>query len=97
MIWFAVGLFVAALLAWGVPTLLARRSGQAPPPWVGVVVAVVAVALAGASVCAGVPGRRGRVEGGLDRQLLPRRRSPRKARVRRRAERHGSLVLIKPF
>ncbi len=47
----AIGLFVAALLAWGVPTLLARRSGrQAPPPWVGVVVAVVAVALSAASV-----------------------------------------------
>jgi hypothetical protein len=50
MLWFAIGLFVAALLAWGVPTLLTRNSRQAPPPWVGVVVAVVAVALAGASV-----------------------------------------------
>jgi hypothetical protein len=50
MIWFAVGLFVASVLAWGVPTLLARRSRQSPPPWVGVVVAVVAVGLAGASV-----------------------------------------------
>lgn len=50
MLWFAIGLFVAALLAWGVPTLITRRSGQAPPPWVGVVVAVVAVVLAGASV-----------------------------------------------
>jgi len=50
MLWFAIGLFVAALLAWGVPTLLTRNSRQAPPPWVGVVVAVVAIALAGASV-----------------------------------------------
>ena len=50
MLWFAVGLFIASLLAWGVPTFLNRRSRQAPPPWVGVVVAVIAVALAGASV-----------------------------------------------
>lgn len=50
MLIFAIGLFVGALIAWGVPTLLLRRSRQAPPPWVGVVVAVVAVALAGASV-----------------------------------------------
>ena len=49
MIWFAAGLFVAAVLAWGVPILMDRRSGGAPP-WVGVVVAVVAIALAGASV-----------------------------------------------
>jgi hypothetical protein len=50
MIWFAIGLFVASLLAWGVPVLLARRSKDAPPPWVGVVVAVVAVALSAAAV-----------------------------------------------
>jgi hypothetical protein len=50
MLWFAIGLFVAALLAWGIPTLLTRNSSKPPPPWVGVVVAVVAVALAGASV-----------------------------------------------
>jgi len=50
MIWFAIGLFVAALLAWGVPKLLARRSKDSPPPWVGVVVAVVAVVLSGAAV-----------------------------------------------
>ena len=49
MIWFAAGLFVAAVLAWGVPILMARRAGGAPP-WVGVVVAVVAIALAAASV-----------------------------------------------
>ncbi len=49
MIWFAIGLFVAALLAWGVPTLVVRRTRQAPAPWVGVVVAVVAVVLAGAA------------------------------------------------
>ena len=49
MLWFAIGLFVAALLAWGVPTLIVRRSKQAPPPWVGVVVAIVAVVLAGAA------------------------------------------------
>ena len=50
MIWFAIGLFVASLLAWGVPTLIVRRTKQAPAPWVGVVVAVVAVVLAGAAV-----------------------------------------------
>jgi len=50
MLYFAAGLFVAALIAWGVPTLLTRNSRKAPPPWVGVVVAVIAVALAGASV-----------------------------------------------
>ena len=50
LLWFVIGLFVASLLAWGVPTLLSRRSGQAPPPWVGVVVAIIAIALAGASV-----------------------------------------------
>lgn len=49
MTWFAGGLFVAALLAWGVPTMMARRSHEGPP-WVGVVVAIVAVVLAGASV-----------------------------------------------
>jgi len=49
MIWFSAALFLAALLAWGVPTMMARRSGGAPP-WVGVVVAVVAVVVAGASV-----------------------------------------------
>ena len=49
MLWFAIGLFVAALLAWGVPTLIVRRTRQAPAPWVGVVVAVVAVVLAGAA------------------------------------------------
>lgn len=50
MLWFAVGLFVAAVLAWGVPTLIVRRTKQAPAPWIGVVVAVVAVVLAGAAV-----------------------------------------------
>ncbi len=50
MFYFAVGLFFAALLAWGIPTALTRRGGQVPPPWVGVVVAVVAVALAGTAV-----------------------------------------------
>ncbi len=50
MFLFAVGLFVAALLAWGVPALLARRSGQPPAPWIGVVVAIVAVVLSGAAV-----------------------------------------------
>ncbi len=49
MIWFSVALFVAALLAWGVPTMMARRSGG-PPPWVGVVVAIIAVVVAGAAV-----------------------------------------------
>jgi len=49
MLWFAIGLFVASLLAWGVPTLIVRRTRQAPPPWVGVVVAVIAVVLAGAA------------------------------------------------
>lgn len=50
MLWFAIGLFVASLLAWGVPTMLARNAQRAPAPWIGVVVAVIAVALAGASV-----------------------------------------------
>jgi len=50
LLWFAIGLFVASLIAWGIPTMLTRRSRQAPAPWVGVVVAVVAVAMAGASV-----------------------------------------------
>ena len=44
MIWFSIGLFVASLLVWGVPVLLARRSQQPPPPWIGVVVAIVAEA-----------------------------------------------------
>jgi hypothetical protein len=50
MLWFAIGLFVGALLAWGVPTLIVRRTRQAPAPWVGVVVAVVAVVLSAAAV-----------------------------------------------
>ncbi len=50
MIWYAIGLFVASLLAWGVPLLWARRSDEAPPPWVGVVVAIVAVVLSGLAV-----------------------------------------------
>ncbi|HEY5879011.1 MAG TPA: DUF2231 domain-containing protein [Nakamurella sp.] len=50
MIWFAIGLFVASVLAWGVPTLIVRRTKAAPAPWVGVVIAVVAVVLAGAAV-----------------------------------------------
>src|SRR6478752_3775230 len=50
MLWFAIGLFVASLLVWGVPLLLARRSNQAPPAWVGVVVAVVAIVLSGLAV-----------------------------------------------
>lgn len=50
MLWFAIGLFVASLLAWGVPLVLARASKGAPAPWIGVVVAVIAIALAGASV-----------------------------------------------
>lgn len=50
MLWFAIGLFVAALLAWGVPTVIVRRTKQAPAPWIGVVVAVAAVVLAGAAV-----------------------------------------------
>lgn len=50
VLWFTVGLFVAALLAWGVPTLIVRRTKKAPAPWIGVVVAVVAVVLAGAAV-----------------------------------------------
>jgi hypothetical protein len=49
MIWFAIGLFIASLLVWGVPLLLARRSKQAPAPWIGVVIAVVAVILSGAA------------------------------------------------
>jgi hypothetical protein len=50
MLWYAIGLFVASLLVWGVPLLLSRRSKQAPAPWIGVVVAVVAVVLSGLAV-----------------------------------------------
>jgi hypothetical protein len=50
MLWFAIGLFIASLLAWGVPTVLARSAGKPPAPWIGVLVAVIAIALAGASV-----------------------------------------------
>jgi len=50
MLWFGIGLFVASLLAWGVPTLLTRNAKNPPAPWIGVVVALIAVALAGASV-----------------------------------------------
>jgi len=50
MIWFAIGLFVASLLAWGVPALMTRRSKEPAAPWIGVVVAVVAVVLSGAAV-----------------------------------------------
>ncbi len=50
MFYFAVGLFIAAVLVWSVPTLMSRRSGQVAPPWVGVVVAVVAIVLSGAAV-----------------------------------------------
>jgi drug/metabolite transporter (DMT)-like permease len=50
MLWFGIGLFVASLLAWGVPTLLNRNAKRPPAPWIGVVVAIIAVALAGASV-----------------------------------------------
>ncbi|MEP6562702.1 MAG: DUF2231 domain-containing protein [Nakamurella sp.] len=50
MLWFGIGLFIASLLAWGVPTLLARNARKPPAPWIGVVVAVIALALAGASV-----------------------------------------------
>lgn len=50
MFLFAIGLFVAALLAWGIPTALAKRSGRPPAPWIGVVLAIVSVVLAGAAV-----------------------------------------------
>lgn len=50
MLWYSIGLFVAALLVWGVPLLLTRRSNEPPAPWIGVVVAVVAIALAAVSV-----------------------------------------------
>ena len=50
MIWFSIGLFVAALLVWGVPLLLIRQSNEPPAPWIGVVVAVISIALAAASV-----------------------------------------------
>ena len=70
MLWFAIGLFVAALLAWGVPTVLARRSKHAPAPWIGVVVAVVAVVLAGPRVVQVVRVGEAGSRGGLDRRLL---------------------------
>lgn len=49
MLWYSIGLFVAALLVWGVPLLLTRRSNEPPAPWIGVLVAVIAIVLAGAS------------------------------------------------
>jgi len=49
MLWFAIGLFVAALIAWGLPTAIVRSTGRPPAPWVGVVIAVLAVALSGAA------------------------------------------------
>lgn len=50
MIWFAIGLFVVALVAWAVPTMIVRRTGNAPAPWIGVVIAVAAVLVAGGAV-----------------------------------------------
>jgi hypothetical protein len=44
---YVIALFAVAVLAWGLPTLLTRRTGRAPAPWVGVVVAVLAIAVAG--------------------------------------------------
>lgn len=49
MLWFAIGLFVAALITWGLPTAVVKSTGRAPAPWVGVVIVVLAVVLAGAA------------------------------------------------
>jgi hypothetical protein len=49
MLWFSIGLFVAALLAWGVPFLMDRQR-RTVPTWLTVVVAVVAVGLSAAAV-----------------------------------------------
>lgn len=49
MLWFAIGLFVVALLAWGLPTAVLRSTKQPPAPWVGVVIAVLAVLAASAA------------------------------------------------
>jgi len=49
MLWFAIGLFVVALIAWGLPTAVVKSTGRPPAPWVGVVIAVLAVVVAGAA------------------------------------------------
>ena len=49
MLWFAIGLFVVALIAWGLPTAVVKSTKRPPAPWVGVVIAVVAVLAAGAA------------------------------------------------
>ena len=48
MLWFSLGLFVAALLAWGVPFLMSRQR-RPVPTWMTVAVAVVAVGLSAAA------------------------------------------------
>ena len=45
--------------------------GRHRPPWIGVVVAVVAIALSGGGRRPGLPGRRVRLQGGVDRLVLP--------------------------
>jgi len=49
MLWFAIGLFVVALVAWGLPAAVLKSTGRPPAPWVGVVIAVLAVVVAGAA------------------------------------------------
>lgn len=49
MLWFAIGLFVVALIAWGLPTAVVKSTGRPPAPWLGVVIAVLAVVVAGAA------------------------------------------------
>ncbi len=49
MLWFAIGLFVASLVAWGVPFLMARQQ-RTVPTWLTAVVAVVAIGLSAAAV-----------------------------------------------
>lgn len=49
MLWFAIGLFFVALIAWGLPTAVVKSTGRPPAPWLGVVLAVLAVVVAGAA------------------------------------------------
>lgn len=49
MLWFAIALFVVALIAWGLPTAVVKSTGRPPAPWLGVVIAILAVVVAGAA------------------------------------------------
>jgi hypothetical protein len=49
MLWFAIALFVVALIAWGLPTAVVKSTGRPPAPWLGVVIAILAVVVAAAA------------------------------------------------